>query len=72
MPPMGNVGIGGAGLRNYALALHAALKDRGVYAAHVPPAVCIGSGGPQTQPGTIAELYGDLYQPRALTGKDTA
>lgn len=64
MPPMGNVGIAGAGLHNYALALNAALADRGVYAAHVPLAVYIGSGGPQTQPDTIAELYWDLYQAR--------
>ena len=64
MPPMGNVGIAGAGLRNYALALHAALAGRGVYAAHVPLAVYIGSGGPETQPDTIAELYWDLYQTR--------
>ena len=64
MPPMGNVGIAGAGLRNYALALNAALADRGVYAAHVPLAVYLGSGGPETQPDTIAELYWDLYQTR--------
>jgi short chain dehydrogenase len=64
MPPMGNVGIAGAGLRNYALALNAALADRGVYAAHVPLGVWIGSGGPQTQPDTIAELYWDLYLSR--------
>jgi NADP-dependent 3-hydroxy acid dehydrogenase YdfG len=64
MPPMGNVGIAGAGLRNYALALHAALAGHGVYVAHVPLAVYIGSGGPQTQPDTIAELYWDLYLTR--------
>lgn len=64
MPPMGNVGIAGAGLRNYALALNAALADRGVYAAHVPLAVYIGSGGQETQPDTIAELYWDLYLAR--------
>lgn len=64
MPPMGNVGIAGAGLRNYALALHAALAGRGVYVAHVPLAVYIGSGGPQTQPDTIADLYWDLYLTR--------
>jgi NADP-dependent 3-hydroxy acid dehydrogenase YdfG len=64
MPPMGNVGIAGAGLRNYALALHAALADRGVYAAHVPLAVYLGSGGPETQPDTVAELYWDLYLSR--------
>ena len=64
MPPMGNVGIAGAALRNYALALNAALADRGVYAAHVPIAVYIGSGGPETQPDTIAGLYWDLYVSR--------
>jgi len=64
MPPMGNVGIAGAGLRNYALALNAALADRGIYAAHVPLAVYIGSGGPETHPDTIAELYWDLYLSR--------
>jgi NAD(P)-dependent dehydrogenase (short-subunit alcohol dehydrogenase family) len=64
MPPMGDVGIAGAGLRNYALALNAALADRGVYAAHVPLAVYIGSGGPETQPDTIADLYWDLYLTR--------
>jgi NAD(P)-dependent dehydrogenase (short-subunit alcohol dehydrogenase family) len=64
MPPMGNVGIAGAGLRNYALALNAALAGRGVYVAHVPLAVYIGSGGPETQPDTIADLYWDLYLTR--------
>lgn len=64
MPPMGNVGVAGAGLRNYALALNAALAGRGVYAAHVPLAVYIGSGGPETQPDTIADLYWDLYLSR--------
>ena len=64
MPPMGNVAIAAAGLRNYALALNAALADRGVYAAHVPLGVWIGSGGPETQPDTIAELYWDLYLSR--------
>jgi NAD(P)-dependent dehydrogenase (short-subunit alcohol dehydrogenase family) len=64
MPLMGNVGIAGAGLRNYALALNAALAGRGVYAAHLPLAVYIGSGGPETQPDTIAELYWDLYLSR--------
>ena len=32
-----------------------------MYAAHVPLAVYIGSGGQETQPDTIAELYWDLY-----------
>jgi NAD(P)-dependent dehydrogenase (short-subunit alcohol dehydrogenase family) len=63
-PQMGNIGIGSAGLRNYVLALNAALADKGVYAAHVPLATWIGSGGPETQPDTIAELYWELYTSR--------
>lgn len=63
-PQMGNIGIGSAGLRNYVLALNAALADAGVYAAHVPLATWIGSGGPETQPDTIAEIYWELYTTR--------
>jgi NAD(P)-dependent dehydrogenase (short-subunit alcohol dehydrogenase family) len=63
-PQMGNIGVGSAGLRNYVLALNAALADKGVYAAHVPLATWIGSGGPETQPDTIAEIYWELYNSR--------
>jgi NAD(P)-dependent dehydrogenase (short-subunit alcohol dehydrogenase family) len=63
-PQMGNIGIASAGLRNYVLALNAALADKGVYAAHVPLATWIGSGGPETQPAAIAEVYWDLYTSR--------
>lgn len=67
MPAMGNVGAAAAGLRNYALALNAALAELGVYAAHVPLAVWIGSGGPATQPETIAEIYWDLHTKRDVS-----
>ena len=63
-PQMGNIGIGAAGLRNYVLALNAALADKGVYAAHVPLATWIGSGGPETQPDTIAGIYWELHTTR--------
>jgi len=63
-PPMGNVGIAGAGLRNHVLALNAALADSGVYAAHVPLATFIGTGGPESKPDTIADLYWDLHVSR--------
>ena len=62
---MGNVGPAAAALRNWVLSLHEALSDTDVYAAHVPLDVWIGSGGPQTQPEAIAELYWTLYQERA-------
>lgn len=63
-PIMGNVGIASAGLRNWALNLNAALADKGVYAAHVPLAALIGSGGQENEPDTIAEIYWDLYTSR--------
>jgi NAD(P)-dependent dehydrogenase (short-subunit alcohol dehydrogenase family) len=63
-PPMGNIGIGAAGLRNYALALNTALAGQGIYVAHVPLATWIGSGGPETQPDTIAGIYWELYTSR--------
>jgi NADP-dependent 3-hydroxy acid dehydrogenase YdfG len=63
-PMMGNVGIAGAALRNWVLNLHQVLDGTGVYAAHVPLNVWIGSGGPQTQPDAIAGLYWDLHTKR--------
>ncbi|HEY1698151.1 MAG TPA: SDR family NAD(P)-dependent oxidoreductase [Trebonia sp.] len=63
-PAMGNIAIASAGLRNYALALNAALADKGVYAAHVPLATWIGAGGPETQADTIADIYWELYTSR--------
>ena len=35
-----------------------------MYAAHVPLATWIGSGGPETQASTIAEIYWELYTSR--------
>ncbi len=64
VPMMGNVGIAGAALRNWVLNLHQTLADTGVYVAHVPLAVWIGSAGPETQADTIAESYWDLYTKR--------
>jgi NAD(P)-dependent dehydrogenase (short-subunit alcohol dehydrogenase family) len=55
---------GHAGLRNYVMALNAALAGRGVYAAHVPLATFIGSGRQETYPDTIAGLYWDLHVSR--------
>ena len=53
-----------AALRNWVLSLHQALAGTGVYAAHVPLNVWIGSGGPDTQPDAIAELYWTLHTKR--------
>ena len=64
MPAFGNIAIGAGALRTYALSLHAAVAEQGVYVAHVPLSVWIGHGGPETQPDTIAEHYWDLYARR--------
>jgi NADP-dependent 3-hydroxy acid dehydrogenase YdfG len=63
-PVMGNVGIAGAALRNWALNLHQVLDGTGVFVAHVPLNVWIGKGGPDTQPEAIADLYWDLHTKR--------
>jgi NAD(P)-dependent dehydrogenase (short-subunit alcohol dehydrogenase family) len=64
MPMMGNAGIAGAGLRNWALNLNQVLAGQGIYAAHIPLAVWMGRGGPESEPDTIARLYWDLYTTR--------
>ncbi|MEU4245350.1 SDR family NAD(P)-dependent oxidoreductase [Actinoplanes sp. NPDC026619] len=61
MPAFGNIAVGSGALRTYALSLHAAVAEQGVYVAHVPLSVWIGHGGPETQPDTIAEHYWDVY-----------
>jgi short-subunit dehydrogenase len=61
---MANVGVGSPALRHWALSLHEALVDKGVYVAHVPLAVLIGSGGEANDADTIAETYWDLYTKR--------
>jgi NADP-dependent 3-hydroxy acid dehydrogenase YdfG len=63
-PIMGNVGIAGAALRNWVLNLHTVLADTGVYAVHIPLAVFMGQGGPESEPDTIAEMYWDLHTKR--------
>ncbi|GAA2484174.1 SDR family NAD(P)-dependent oxidoreductase [Winogradskya humida] len=64
MPAFGNIAVGAGALRTYALSLHAAVADRGVYVAHVPLSVWIGHGGPETQPDTIAEHYWSIHTER--------
>jgi NAD(P)-dependent dehydrogenase (short-subunit alcohol dehydrogenase family) len=61
---MGNAGIAGAGLRNYALALHQALAADGIYAAHVAVDLFIQPGGGEADPDALAEHFFELYQRR--------
>lgn len=64
MPAFGNIAIGAGALRTYALSLHAAVAEKGVYVAHIPLSVWIGRGGPETQPDTIAEHYWEVSAAR--------
>jgi NADP-dependent 3-hydroxy acid dehydrogenase YdfG len=64
MPAFGNIAVGAGALRTYALSLHAAVAEQGVYVAHVPLSVWIGRGGPETQPDTIAEHYWNIHTER--------
>ncbi|OWV09587.1 short-chain dehydrogenase [Micromonospora wenchangensis] len=63
-PEFANIAIAGAALRSWVLKLHQVTDGTGVYAAHVPLSVWIGTGGPETQPDTIAQHYWDLYTKR--------
>ncbi|WP_022886061.1 SDR family NAD(P)-dependent oxidoreductase [Glaciibacter superstes] len=56
--------IGSGALRSYALKLHQATESTGVYVAHVPIFAWIGSGGPETQPDTIAQHYWTAHTTR--------
>ena len=58
------VAIAASALRTWVLMLNRQLADTGVFAAHVALAVWIGSGGPETQADTIAQLYWDLHTKR--------
>jgi hypothetical protein len=53
-----------AGLRNWALGLHAALAPRGVYVATVTIATGIRAGGGEGDPDVIAARYLDLHERR--------
>jgi hypothetical protein len=61
---MGNIGIASAAPRNWVLNLHDLVSDQGIYVAHVPIGVWIGTGGPETQADTIAGTYWDLHVKR--------
>jgi hypothetical protein len=63
-PEFGNVAVATAALRAYVPKLHQVLTGTGVHVAHVPIFAWIGSGGPESQADTIAELYWDIYTKR--------
>ena len=59
-----NVSIAGAALRNWALSLHDAVKEKGIYVAHVPIRAWIGQQGPASEPDAIAQVYWELHSKR--------
>jgi NAD(P)-dependent dehydrogenase (short-subunit alcohol dehydrogenase family) len=59
-PIMGNIGIAGAGLRNWAHSLHIALAEQGIQVGHVAINAWIGHQ-PGAEPEYIAPLYWELY-----------
>jgi NAD(P)-dependent dehydrogenase (short-subunit alcohol dehydrogenase family) len=63
-PPFASIAAASGELRNWVLNLHAELKPRGVYAAHVAIATWIGREGPASQPEAIAETYWELHRRR--------
>jgi NAD(P)-dependent dehydrogenase (short-subunit alcohol dehydrogenase family) len=63
-PEFATVAIASGALRAWVLKLHQATTGTGVYAAHVPIFAWIGTGGPETQPDTIAGHYWDIYTKR--------
>ncbi|WP_350275586.1 SDR family NAD(P)-dependent oxidoreductase [Kribbella sp. HUAS MG21] len=63
-PEFTTTSIGSGALRTYALKLHQATAGTGVYVAHVPIFAWIGTGGPETQPDTIAQHYWNLHLTR--------
>lgn len=64
VPFLGNVNIAAAGLRNWTLNLHSALRDKGVYVAHVAITALIGGGHPDAEPHIIAQAYSKLHDER--------
>lgn len=63
-PPFANIAAASGALRNWVLNLNAALRDSGVYAAHVAIATWIGQEGPASTPEAISETYLDLHHTR--------
>jgi NAD(P)-dependent dehydrogenase (short-subunit alcohol dehydrogenase family) len=58
---MGNAGISGSGLRNYAHALNQALAPEGIYVAHVALDLFIQPGAGEADPDALAERFYELY-----------
>jgi short-subunit dehydrogenase len=62
VPPLGDVGIAMAGLRNWALGLRSAVADRGVRVATVTIATLLADGHPVGDPDAVAARFLALHQ----------
>src|SRR4051794_26111780 len=61
---MGNAGIAAGGLRNYALALHQAVADDGIFVGYVALDLFIEPGAGEADPDALAERFFELYERR--------
>ncbi|MFP3392005.1 SDR family NAD(P)-dependent oxidoreductase [Brevibacillus sp. SIMBA_040] len=61
LPMIGNAGIVGAGIRNYATNLHNELKEKGVYIGHLSIGTLIQTGT-AGDPDVIADAWYNLYE----------
>lgn len=70
MPPLGNLALSAAALRNYAVTLHAALADKGVYAGALVIGGVVAGGDIHrmiaSQPGTYGDIAAHTLDPDAL------
>ncbi|WIM99956.1 SDR family NAD(P)-dependent oxidoreductase [Actinoplanes oblitus] len=61
---LSNTGIAMAGLRNWALALHEQLADKGIYVGTVTIATQLAEGAGEGDPAAVADRYWTMYQKR--------
>jgi NAD(P)-dependent dehydrogenase (short-subunit alcohol dehydrogenase family) len=64
MPMVGAWGMAGSAARNYALTLHEALKDQGIFVGTMCIGVGIKEGSPTGDPNMLAEKYFAMYRDR--------
>ena len=65
VPAVADAHTAAAALRQWLLALHASVRDRGVHVAHVSLAAFIGQGRPGSEPDVIAETHWRVHAERA-------
>jgi NAD(P)-dependent dehydrogenase (short-subunit alcohol dehydrogenase family) len=67
VPFVSSVNVANAGLRNWILALHESVADRGIHVAHLALGAAIGNGRPKSHPDVIADAYWRLHAERSVS-----